>query len=118
MARIIKNGQIPIDETMLFDALYSETDIFLSWINNDSKHRFIHLFTDHGGTLQESKHMVNLLSKNKTGYLEVEEASLTSQQVRSNPIIFIHSLKQHNDIVNPENFKLMLENEPFLKLVN
>lgn len=118
IARIIKNGQIPVDEVMLFDALYGETAIFISWIKADSQHRFIHLFTDHGGTNEESKRMVNLLAKSKVSYLEIEEASLKPQQVVSSPIIFIHSLKQHDDIVNPENFKLMLENEPFSKPLN
>jgi hypothetical protein len=116
MARIIKNGQMPIDEAMLFDALYSETDIFIDWIKADSQHRFIHLFTDHGGgTLEESKHMNQLLDKEKISYFEVEETALTPEELRSHPIIFIHSLKEHNDIVNPDNFRLMLENEPFLK---
>src|ERR1700743_1152413 len=32
MARIIKNGQRPINEAMLFDSLYGETDIFMAWI--------------------------------------------------------------------------------------
>jgi len=115
MARIIKNGQMPIDEAMLFDALYAETDIFMDWIKADSKHRFIHLFTDHGGTLEESKHMNKLLDQAKISYLQVEEKDLTPKELQQYPIIFIHSLKQHNDIVNQGNFELMLENEPFLK---
>jgi hypothetical protein len=115
MARIIKNGQMPIDEAMLFDALYAETDIFMDWIKADSKHRFIHLFTDHGGTLEESKHMKQLLDQAKIGYFQVEEKDLTAEELQKYPIIFIHSLKQHNDIVNQDNFRLMLENEPFLK---
>ncbi len=87
----------------------------MDWIKADNRHRFIHLFTDHGGTLDESKAMVKLLDNDDINYLETEETALTPAQFRAHPIIFIHSLKEHNDIVNPDNFRLMLENEPFLK---
>jgi hypothetical protein len=117
MARIIKNGQMPIDEAMLFDALYGETDIFIDWIKADRLHRFIHLFTDHGGTYDESKAMVKLLDEDDISNFEVEETTLVPSQLRAHSIIFIHSLKEHNDIVNPDNFRLMLENEPFLKKI-
>jgi hypothetical protein len=117
MARIVKNGQMPIDEAMLFDALYADTDIFTAWIKADNKHRFIHLFTDHGGTLEESKHMNQLLDKDKISYFQVEEKNLTPDQLQKYSIIYIHSLKEHNEIVNPDNFRLMLESEPFLKSI-
>ncbi len=115
MARIIKNGQLPIDEAMLFDALYAETDIFMDWIKADPQHRFIHLFTDHGGTFDESKAMVKLVDEAHINNFEVEEAALDPAQLRAHSIMFIHSLKEHNDIVSPDNFRLMLENTPFLK---
>ncbi|HEY2583491.1 MAG TPA: hypothetical protein VGI43_16890 [Mucilaginibacter sp.] len=115
MARVIQNGQMPIDEVMLFDALYGETDLFVNWIKADHRHRFVHLFTDHGGTFDESHRMVKVLDDDDVLNLEVEETKLVPAQLCANNIIFIHSLKEHNDIVNPDNFKLMLENEPFLK---
>jgi hypothetical protein len=116
MARIIQNGQMPVDEAMLFDALYAETDIFVSWLKADSQHRFIHLFTDHGyGPNEESHKMVKLLDEDDINYLEVEENALVPVQLKAHSIVFIHSLKEHNDIVNPDNFRLMLENNPFLK---
>jgi hypothetical protein len=115
MARIIKNGEMPIDEAMLFDALYAETDIFVDWLKADQLHRFIHLFTDHGGTLDESHNMNKLLDADDINYFQVEEKDLVPAELRAHSIIFIHSLKQHNDIVNPDNFRLMLENESFLK---
>jgi hypothetical protein len=115
MARIVKNGQMPIDEAMLFDALYAETDTFIDWIKADSQHRFVHLYTDHGGTLEESKHMNQLLDKDNISYFQVEEKDLTPYELQKYAVIYIHSLKEHNDIVSPDNFRLMLENEPFLK---
>jgi hypothetical protein len=115
MAMIIKNGGMPIDEAMLFDSLYGKTEIFMDWIKADSQHRFIHLFTDHGGTLEESKHMNKLLDTARISYFIVEEKDLKPGMYDKYPLIYIHSLKQHNDIVNQDNFRMMLENTPFLK---
>ncbi|HEY4323641.1 MAG TPA: hypothetical protein VGN20_06635 [Mucilaginibacter sp.] len=115
MARIIQNGQMQIDEAMLFDALYGETDLFVNWIKADRQHRFVHLFTDHGGTFDESHRMVKVLDDDDVLTFEVEEKAVVPAQLRAHNIIFIHSLKEHNDIVSPDNFRLMLENEPFLK---
>jgi len=117
MAMIIKNGGMPIDEAMLFDSLYGKTEIFMDWIKADKNHRFIHLYTDHGGTLEESRHMNQLLDQEKIIYFMVEEKDLKPEMYDKYPLIYIHSLKQHNDIVNQNNFRLMLENTPFLKTV-
>jgi hypothetical protein len=116
MARIIQNGQMPVNEAMLFDALYGETEKFMAWIKADSAHRFIHLYTDHGGTSEESHNMVKLLVQEHIPYLETEETKITPQQLKENRLVYIHCLREHNDIVNnPDNFKLFLENNPFLK---
>jgi len=115
MASIIKNGGMPVDEIMLFDALYAETDIFTDWIKADRAHRFINLFTDQGGTLDETHAMIKLLGDADVNYLQLEENDLVPAQYRSQRVFFIHSLKQHDDIVNPDNFRIMLENTPFLK---
>jgi hypothetical protein len=117
MARIIKNGQLTIDEVMLFDALYAETEIFFNWIKGDMQHRFINLFTDYGGTLDETRAMTKLLDNDDVYYLQVEEKALSPAQYRSQRVLFIHSLKEHNDIVCPDNFRQILENSPFLKVV-
>ena len=117
MAGIIKNGSEPIDEVMLFDALYAETDIFTAWIKADPEHRFINLFTDHGGTLDETHAMTKLLDDADVSYLQFEEKDILPAQYRAHRVLFIHSLKPHDDIVNPDNFRLMLENNSFLKRI-
>jgi len=118
MARIIKNGGEPIDEAMLFDSLYGETEIFMDWIKADSHHRFIHLYTDFGyGPKDESMRMNQLLDKDKIGYYLVEEKELKPEMYSQHNLVYVHSLKQHDEIVNPDNFRLMLENTPFLKPV-
>lgn len=116
MARIIKNGEMPVDEIMLFDALYAETPIFLGWIRADQNHRFIDLYTDHGGTDGETHNLVRLIAQEKIPYLESEEGNVNFQAVKDNRILIIHSLHEHNNVINrPNNFELFLENSPFLK---
>jgi len=115
MARILKNGQIPVDEVMLFDALYAETNIYMDWIKADRQHRFADIYTDHGGTLDESKKMAGMIDDADLSNFETEETKLVPAQLDAHPLIFIHSLKEHNDVVSPDNFRLMLEHEPFLK---
>jgi hypothetical protein len=114
---IVENGLIEINEAVLFDALYSGTDIFMKWIEKDTTHRFIHLYTDYGyGPKDESQKMVNLLRQKQIPYLETEESVLTPLELQKNKLVYIHSLHQHNDIIfNPDNFKIFFENSPFLK---
>ena len=118
IARIIRNGEVLIDEVMLFDSLYGETHIFMDWLKADKSHRFIHLYTDKGyGPKEESERMNKLLDAEKISYFITEEKSLTPKMYQKYPLIYIHSTKEHNDIVNPDNFRLMLENGPFLNAV-
>ncbi len=116
MSRIIKNGQMPVDEAILFDALYAETPIFLSWIKADQSHRFIDLYTDHGGTDEETHSLVKLIAQENIPYLESEEGNINFQAVKDNRILIIHSPHEHNNVINkPDNFELFLENSPFIK---
>lgn len=118
MAMIIKNGGMPIDEAMLFDSLYGKTEIFMDWIKADKNHRFIHLYTDVGyGPKEESERMNKLLDTAGIKYLMVEEEDLKPEMYAQHNLVYVHSLKQHNDIVNQENVRWMLENTPFLKPV-
>jgi len=88
----------------------------MDWIKADSRHRFIHLYTDFGyGPKDESLRMNKLLDTAKISYFMVEEKDLKPDMYDKYPLIYVHSLKQHNDIVDPDNFRLMLEHTPFLK---
>ena len=118
MANILQNGGLPLKEVILFDALYSETDKFINWIKADSNHRFIDIYTDGGGTDEETKNMMGLLARDDISYHSIEETSLTPLTVKDNRLLFIHSLHLHNDIINdPDNFLLFLENNPFFEKI-
>ena len=116
MAFILANGNLPVQEVILFDALYGQTDKYLNWIQSDNSHRLIDIYTDGGGTDAASKEMADQLMKLNISTVRIEEKDLTAQIVSAQKIIFIHSLHRHNDIINnPDNFQLFLENTSFLK---
>jgi hypothetical protein len=118
MSFILANGNMPVQEVILFDALYAQTDKFLNWIRSDNSHRFIDIYTDSGGTDNESKEMQRELVKANISSSAMEEKELTAQTVLTQHILFIHSLHKHNDIINnPDNFQLFLENTTFLKKI-
>jgi hypothetical protein len=61
--------------------------------------------------------MMHELANDSLSYVLMEEQSLTPADVKKNRILFVHSTREHNDIINrPDNFKLLLENSPVLKL--
>jgi hypothetical protein len=113
---IVENGQIEINEVVLFDALYDGTEKFMVWIKADTAHRFIHLYTDYGyGPKEESQRMITMLKQEQIPFLETEESVLSSREIQNNKLVFVHSLRQHNDIIfNPDNFKILFSNSPLL----
>ncbi len=91
----------------------------MDWIKTDPQHTglSIYLLIMAAHFRREQGYVVKLVDEADISNFEVEETALMAAQLRAHPVIFIHSLKEHNDIVNPDNFRLMLENTPFLKHV-
>ena len=107
---------MPVQEVILFDALYGQTEKYMNWLQADKTHRFINIYTDGGGTDAESKEMVKQLLQLNINTIAIEEKDLTPQLLLEQKIVFIHSLHQHNEVINnPDNFQLFLENTSFLK---
>ncbi len=116
MANILQNGNVPVNEVILFDALYANTDKFLAWFAADNNHRFINLYTNNGGTYDETKAMMQQVKNLNIPADSLEETDVTPAGLQNNKIIFVHTLHEHNDIIqHPDNFKLFIENTPFLK---
>lgn len=116
MAHILQKGNEPVKEVILFDALYADTDKFMDWLIADRHHRFINLYTNHGGTFDETKSMMHQVKDLKIAEDSLEETEVTPGVIRNNKIIFIHTLHEHNYVIqHPDNFKLFIENSPFLK---
>jgi hypothetical protein len=112
MADILANGGVPVDEVYLFDALYGRLPVFLDWIKEDKRHHFVHWYTDHGGgTDVMSDTLMQQLEAQHIDYVLTGEALLNAGQIRANKVLFVHSMREHNVIINdPDDFRLLLEN--------
>jgi hypothetical protein len=54
---------------------------------------------------------MQLLKGNHTNYMLVEEDRVNPDVIKNNRILFVHSPREHNVIINdPDNFQLLLEN--------
>ena len=118
MAHILQNGGVEIKQTILFDGLYSQVDKFSNWIQADRSHRFINLYTNKGGGTDEvSEKMMQGLRERNIPFINPGEKEVNAAILRSNQVIFIHSLKEHNDVMNmpDKNFRLFIENSSVLK---
>jgi len=117
MANILINGCVEVKQTVLFDALYSQVDKFTTWIQADASHQFINIYTDGGGTYEVSVKMMQGLRDKNIPFINTQEKELDAFMLKNNNIIFIHSLKGHNDVINrPDyNFRLFIENSHILK---
>jgi hypothetical protein len=117
IAFILEKGKIAVEEVYLFDALYGQTDKFMSWIQQDKGHHFVNLYTNHGGGTDEvSIEMMRQLGDHSLPYTLIEEQSLNPINVKASRILFVHSMREHNVVINrPDNLKLFLENSFVLK---
>lgn len=113
IANILDDGEQPVSEVLLFDALYSHVSSFMDWFGKDTRqHHFVHWFTNKGGGTDEvSDTMMTQLKQKGWPFRLVEEAAVTPAVLRNNNILFIHSPREHNVIINdPDDFQLLLEN--------
>lgn len=112
VADILANGQMPVDEVFLFDALYGRLPVFMDWIREDKRHHFVHWYTDHGGgTDMMSDTLMQQLEAQHIDYVLTGEGLVSPGQIRANKILFVHSTREHNVIINdPDDFRLLLEN--------
>ena len=118
IAYILQNGGVEVKQTILFDALYSQVDKFTNWIQSDTSCQFIHLYTNKGGGTDEvSGIMMQGLQEKNIQFINPEEKEVNASMLKTTNIIFIHSLKEHNDVINrsDHNFQLFLENSHILK---
>jgi hypothetical protein len=111
IAGILDHGGLTknADEVWLFDALYGQTDSFLSW--SDRTHgRLLTLYTDHGGTKDESEKLKARLAARGTALLATEERAIAVDALKINQFGFIHTDLEHNDVMDKRGeFTLFLK---------
>src|SRR6185437_3334730 len=117
ISNILDYGDQPVDEVFLFDALYSHVPSFMDWIGKDrAQHHFVHWFTNKGGGTDEVSDTMMLRLKEKGWpFRLVEENAVNPAILKNNNILFVHSPREHNVIINnPDDFQLLLENSMHL----
>jgi len=109
IADILEHGGVGVDEVFLFDALYGRLDTYTRWAK-DGGHHFVHWFTNTGyGPDKMSDTMMVRLRQDGVGYELVEEGAVDERVVLNNRILFVHSPREHNVIINePDNFGMLL----------
>jgi hypothetical protein len=113
MAHILQHGGAAVKQVILFDGLYSQVDKYTAWIQANASHQFINLYTNKGGGTDEvSDKMMQLLREKNIPFINPEEKDVHTPMLKTNQVIFIHSLKEHNDVINrpDHNFRLFMEN--------
>lgn len=95
---------------LLFDALYAEEEKFAVYLQQHPACKMINIYTDNGGTLQNSKNLANDMLAWKWKFMEKEEDDFVMKDVKNNRAVFLHSKMKHNDVAaNNNNFQRFLE---------
>ena len=111
MAAIVDHGGLPdkIREAWLFDALYAGTDDFVAWQKRENG-RLLDIYTDHGGTEDETANLMASLKAQGTDFLAGEDTKATAEDLRRNKFVFLHSDLAHGEVVaTRQAFRQFLE---------
>lgn len=100
MAAILDHGGLSekIKEAWLFDALYGGTENFVAWQKNENGH-LLNIYTDHGGTKEETEKLMAAYQTNGVGFFANEETNVLSQNLLTNKIVFLHTDLTHNEVI-------------------
>jgi hypothetical protein len=90
-----------IREVWLFDALYGRTEKFVKWFSEEPHVRFIDIYTDHGGTREETEKLMTDLEHKKTPIVFANEKDAKPAQLQ-NRLVFIYTGNSH-DVVMQNN---------------
>jgi hypothetical protein len=105
-----------ISDVILFDVLYAQTDLFFHWIDKFDG-RLIDIYTDNGGTKNETENLMKNLEVDKIPYLHTDESKLDMSDLKNNRIIFIHTDLQHNEVISKrDQFRKFLDSNRISKI--
>jgi hypothetical protein len=98
-----------VSEVWLFDALYGKTERFALWFDHHPG-RFIDLYTEHGGTKDESESLMTALKGNSVPYFSADETNAATADLRNNHLVFLFSELPHDEVMQKrETFLRFLE---------
>jgi hypothetical protein len=103
ISNIIERGGLNenIKEVYLFDALYGQSEVFFNWIktNNENINRFISIYTQGGGTINENVWLLDSLKANEIYFTSDYEKNITNKILEKKKLIFIYSDSDHNGVL-------------------
>ena len=98
-----------VREVWLFDALYGNTERFVVWFDHH-KSRFIDIYTEHGGTKEETQNLMAALKGNQAPFFTGGETNVTPRDLRGNHLVFLFSELPHNEVMQThQTFRRFLE---------
>ena len=99
MAAILDHGGQPIKEAWLFDALYGGAENFVAWQKRENG-QMMNIYTDHGGTKDESEKLMASYKANGVSFFSDEETNMPPWLLMlGNKIVFIHTDLTHNEVI-------------------
>jgi D-alanyl-D-alanine carboxypeptidase/D-alanyl-D-alanine-endopeptidase (penicillin-binding protein 4) len=100
VAAILDHGGLAekIREVWLFDALYGGAENFAAWQKSQNG-RLVDIYTDHGGTKEESEKLIATLRGGLDRVFAAEDTNAPAQVLRTNRLVFLHTDMAHNDVV-------------------
>jgi len=104
MAAILNHGGLDekIKEVWLFDALYAGTEDYAGWQKSE-KGRLLNIYTDHGGTKEETENLMAAYRTNGVSFFAAEDKGVAPDNLLTNKIIFLHTDMVHNDVPTKRN---------------
>jgi hypothetical protein len=87
-----------LSEVWLFDALYARTDKFLAWLER-KQGRLMIVYTEHGGTKQETEQMMTTLKERGTDFFSGRESDLKLDINQRQGAVFLFTDLTHNDVL-------------------
>ena len=97
----LMRGGIPekISDVYLFDALYGQTEKYAYWIDH-FKGKMVTIYTDSGGTKDETESLMEDLRGWGIPYCAKDEAALLPGDIQNNRLVFIHSDLEHDMVLH------------------
>lgn len=111
MSFILMRGGMPehVKEVYQFDALYGQTEKYVYWLDH-YKGKIINIYTDSGGTKDESEKLMASLDGWKIPYLAKEDTSATAADLRKHKLLFLHTALEHDQVMHVrQNFLAYLK---------
>ena len=95
-----RGGLTPnVQEVWLFDALYAQTDKFSKWFEK-SNGRLLNIYTEHGGTKDETEKMMESLKAEGIKIAAGKEETFAGSALPRKGAVFLFSDLEHNDVVD------------------